>query len=144
MSGALDAAVERSFGDLLDRERAVGAGVGERAGLERLATCARAGRVVGDGDVGVGGLETGGPRLDADLLSRGAAAGELAGQSGGVRVGGGFAAAAFVRGASGECEGRDRADGADLGNSGELHCESFTIVRFVPGAGHALTVDIEP
>ena len=124
----VDAAVEGAFGDLVGREGTVGAGVGHGARLERLAARAGAGGVVGDGDVGVEGLEPGRPRLDADLLRGGADAGELAGEGGAHPGRWSRRRCPFVRGAGGECEGRDRADGADLGNAGELHCGSFTIV----------------
>ena len=85
--------------------------------------------VVRDGDVGVGGLEAGGPRLDGDFLRGRARAGDFAGEACGSGRVGWRSAAGLVRGAGGEGEGRDGADGADLGDSGELHCESFTVYR---------------
>ena len=130
-AGALDAAVERPCVDLLDRERAVGAGERDGAGLERLAARAGAGGVVVDGDVGVGGLEAGGPGLDGDLLRRGAGAGELAGEATARPDASAEACAAAVSFEAQPARARAAmaATAPELGDAGDLHCVNPSRVR---------------
>src|SRR5690606_24144665 len=106
------AGAEAAGGDLLIVECAVRPDEVAAAFEEVLASRARAGGLVVDGHVGVGGLEGGDPCLLGCGLRGGAGGVDGAGERG---FGGllGAAGAALVRGAANEGESGDGADGAD-------------------------------
>lgn len=106
------AAVEGAGGDLVGLEGTIAAREGGGALLEGLAARAGAGGVIVHGDVGVRGLEAGDPGLLGRALRRGAAAHKGAGERRGLGIA--LGRCALVRGARGEGERGDAADGGDL------------------------------